>query len=82
MYICMYIYMYVCMYLYVCMYVYILCIQPSRAEASYTSTRETFSGRVIHKIFHAAKFKSFLKSKKLLLINSTKVTSMSNFVDI
>jgi hypothetical protein len=44
--------------------------------------QKTFSGRVIHKNFHADKFKSFLKSKKLLLINSTKVTSMSNFVDI
>jgi hypothetical protein len=47
-----------------------------------TSTRKTFSGCVIHKIFLVNNFKSFLKSKKLLLINSTKVTSMSNFVDI
>jgi hypothetical protein len=29
------------------------------------STRKTFSGRVIHKIFHADKFKSFLKVKNL-----------------
>jgi hypothetical protein len=53
---------------------------PSRGDN--TSTRKTFSGRVIHKNFHAEKFISFLNSKKLLLINSTKVTSMSNFVDI
>jgi hypothetical protein len=33
---------------------------------SNTSTRKTFSGRVIHKIFHADKFKSFLKSKKFV----------------
>jgi hypothetical protein len=58
------------------------CIAKALAAASDTSTRKTFSGRVIHKIFHAGKFKSFLKSKKLLLINSTKVTSMSNFIDI
>jgi hypothetical protein len=31
------------------------------AEASNTSTRKTFSGRVIHKIFHADKFKSFVR---------------------
>jgi hypothetical protein len=36
------------------------------AEASNTSTRKTFSGRVIHKIFHADEFKSFLKSKKFV----------------
>jgi hypothetical protein len=36
------------------------------AEASNTSTRKTFCGRVIHKIFHADKFKSFLKSKKFV----------------
>jgi hypothetical protein len=58
------------------------CVAKALAAASNTSTRKTFSGRVIHKIFHADKFRSFLKSKKLLLINLTKVTSISNFIDI
>jgi hypothetical protein len=58
------------------------CVAKASGRGDNRSTRKTFSGRVIHKNFYADKFKSFLKSKKLLLINSTKVTSISNFVDI